>query len=832
MSPPARVRILAAALVLLSALQVRAETPRTDADGEPLPAGALARLGTVRLRHAGQIYLLAFSSDGKALAVAGIDNLGHRGLGWSVGEQGILRVWDPATGKELRPLEGQKGAPHSLAFVNKLLVTTNDRGPVRFWDPNTGKAVAPPEGLATGVSAIALSSDGKTLAAASAGKLRLIDPASGKEIRQFEVTEAIALIPYFSPDGKTLAATFSGPRGNPGVCLWDVASGEELHRMSAEAFRLGVAFSPDGKSLAIGSRSQPVSVWDVASGKETLSLGEASTSAGFVAFLAGGKELLSVGGGGAVVWDATTGKELRRIGEKSPRFLASAVDPDGKTLAGIQGNAVRLFDTATGKERLPSTAPISDVEAVAFSPDGKTALTGDSELRLWDAATGKQLVSLGSASRIGAAAFAPDGKAILAGYSQEQALRLWDSSSGKELRRFEGYIGEVETVGFLSDGHSVMSMCRQGTTRTPISITQKREMSLRVWDLATGKETRRVGEEMMEHATSSPDGRRLAGGMHQLGIWDALTGRELARMEPPSRGDRVLALAFTPDGRRLATSYFLGGPIRVYEVATGAVAGTLPGSERVTLSLAVAPNGRVVAGGGLDGTVRLWDLDTGKELRKLTGHQGPVLAVAFSPDGHRLISGSRDTTALIWDVSGILPAPAAVRLKAEELKELWLTLAGPDGDEALRVVRRLASDPERVLPFLREQLGKPPAVDPARLARLLADLDADDFDKREAASAELAGLGKLAEPALRRALEDKPSAEVRVRAESLLKKLDSRQQSAVVVQTLRALEILELIGTSQARAILESTAKGSVSPRVVEEAKASLDRLERRARQP
>jgi hypothetical protein len=442
---------------------------------------------------------------------------------------------------------------------------------------------------------------------------------------------------------------------------------------------------------------------------------------------------------------------------------------------------------------------------------------------VWEAASGKQLAGLATGSPVGAAVFAPDGQSVVVGYSFDQAIRLLDWHTGKELRRFDGDPGEVEFLGLLDAGRSVVSMCQLHTTRGPTTTIQKRDRYLRVWDLATGKPARRVADEMMHRATVSPDGRRLAGGMHKIGVWDAASGRELARLDQPGR---VFALAFTPDGRRLVSSEF-ARPIRVWEVATSTEIERLAGHDGATLALAVSPDGRAVASGGSDGTVRLWELETGKELRRFTGHQGPVLAVAFSPDGRRLLSGSRDTTGLIWDVAGALPAPPTRRLTGKELEQLGLTLASADGAAALHAVRRLARAPGQALPHLRAALDKGPAVAADRLARLLADLDANDFKKREAASTELALLGKLAEAALKRAWEKQPSLEVRRRVEAILKKLDDRVSPAEL-HALRAVEVLELIGTPEARKVIESVARSAPTARAGEEAKAAQDRLARR----
>jgi hypothetical protein len=205
-----------------------------------------------------------------------------------------------------------------------------------------------------------------------------------------------------------------------------------------------------------------------------------------------------------------------------------------------------------------------------------------------------------------------------------------------------------------------------------------------------------------------------------------------------------------------------------------------------------------------------------------------VLALAFSADGRRLISGSRDTTALVWDVAGVLPAALAVRLDEAEVRELWAALSDADGAVALKAVCRLARAPEQSLPYIRAHLGKEPAADPERLARLVADLDADEFAARQAASVELARLGKLAEAALKRALENMPSPEVRRRAEALLKRLEEGKAASAELQTRRAVEVLERIATPEARTVIEALAKETGNPRVAEEARATLDRLTRR----
>jgi WD40 repeat protein len=790
------------------------------------------------MRHTHPIFALAYSPDGKILAAAdGSGTADHRGLSWHGPAEGVIRLWDPTTGKELRRLVGHKGVIRRLAFSadSKVLMSVCDdearawNCTVKLWDPATGKERDVP-GLKRIVRGAALSADGTLLAIGCKDKVCLLDVASGKEVRQIDPDENFPAPVAFSPDGKTLVVMGGG------ATLWDVATGRMLPGRPHSGSL--AAFSPDGKVLATASNSRPVRLWDTGTGEELRVLGSEDDGGAFFAFSPDGKAVVAGRDGGTVLWDVATGKEIRQFGDKRGFQYAGAFSPDGKTLALSDDQAIRLFDVATGKELLPVAAHASDLDVVAFSPDGKTALTGSDGLRTWDAGTGKELVAMGSRATVGAAVYTPDGKTIVAGYNRAEAILIREATTGKELRRFDGQPGRVEFLGFLADAKSVVSMSRWRRYRGPKGDGIQRDGSLRVWDLTTGKEARQAGNptgkelgpQWTDRAACSPDGRLLAvGEQNQVRVWDGASDRQRARLGQPGW---VLALAFTPDGRRLVTAAFDPPgrfPIRLWEVATGAEVWRHVDTDHATIALAVSPDGRVIAAGGSDGTIRLWDLDTRKELRKLTGHQEPVLAVAFSPDGRRLISGSRDTTALIWDVAGVLPAATPARLGPAQLKDLWDALAAADGDTALKAVRRLALAPEQALPFVRDSLSKRPIVDPDRLARLVADLDADAFEKRESASAELSRLGQLAEPALQRVLQTKPSAELRMRAEALLKNMDNKLPPAAL-RAVRAIEVLELIATPAARKVIESLAKHSAGTPVAEEAKAALDRLARRPR--
>jgi hypothetical protein len=201
----------------------------------------------------------------------------------------------------------------------------------------------------------------------------------------------------------------------------------------------------------------------------------------------------------------------------------------------------------------------------------------------------------------------------------------------------------------------------------------------------------------------------------------------------------------------------------------------------------------------------------------------------FSPDGARLASGSEDASVLLWDVRKVLgPAPPAPALPtAADLDAWWRDLARADGDGAYKAVWRLAAAPAQSVPLLRERLRPAAPIDGKRVERLIADLDADEFAAREAASRELEALGQRAGPALRRSVAGRGSVEAKRRAERLLGPLEAGRQAAEHLRGLRALEVLEAAATPEARELLRALAKGAPDAVLTREAAAALARLGR-----
>jgi WD domain, G-beta repeat len=200
---------------------------------------------------------------------------------------------------------------------------------------------------------------------------------------------------------------------------------------------------------------------------------------------------------------------------------------------------------------------------------------------------------------------------------------------------------------------------------------------------------------------------------------------------------------------------------------------------------------------------------------RLNGHQDAVTHIEFGADGKTLASASRDTTVLLWDLSG-QGRPRTAAIPEKEFETLWQDLLGGDAAKSYRAMHRMASVPEQTVPYLRERSAP---VDVKRQQRLIADLDSDQFERRDTAARELDKVLEQAEPALRKASQDHPWVEVRRRVERLLEPLP--------VRAVRLAELLELAGTPEARRRMEKWAEGLPELKLTQEAQATLKRWAR-----
>jgi len=837
MSPIRRnLRVVSLALVATFAGGLRAAEPAVT-----LPQGALVRLGSERFRQPYQrspIIHVILSADGKVLA--------------SRSDEKTIRIWDAATGQLLRQIEEPDGAAAFAFSPSGKLLATAGGGNVRTYDIPGCKLQKQWLAHENGIAALAFTPDNQGILTGSPDRTVRLWDLAGKETRKFgDELDAIVDVAV-SPDGKIVAAC--GKR--VGVYLWDTDTARELKQLKGDESRqFGIAFSPDSKTLALGSKIT-VRLFDVAEGKELRQFGHevnASTDSfnndEALAFSPDGTHVVT-GGKVVRVWETATAKKIASFSEARKRANAVLFAADGKFIIASGGDRqIRFWDIATGKLQRDLTGHQDRVTCVAMSPDGKLVVTGgaDRAVFLWDAVTGKLLRPLpGHEAGISAVAFALDGKRVAAG-DTSGILRVWDVDTGKELHLLQPHKTPINALGFSPDGKALASAGQDG--------------HLILYDIAKEREIREFPRHV-NGATAvafSPDGKLIAtgAGNGQIRVWKMQEGdevmppprdgpvpidnirKEAALFQPPQPGpgpSPVLQIVFSPDGSRL-TSWLESGAIVLQETVSRKVLLRFDGPAAAGSRGSFSADGKVLAIRDANRRLSLREVATGQERLSLPGHPGHefISAVAVSPDGRRLVSVSEDTTALVWDVTGRLRDGTLQPAKptAKELEILWRDLAGDKGAPAHAAVWTLVASPD-AMAFLQEKL-KPVPVDPKHLEKLLAELDSEKFQVRQQAFAALEELGELAEDALKGALKSGPPLAVRQNLDKLLARIDKERfaLSPHRLRVLRTTEALEQIGTPEARKLLELLGDAPPELRLTAdvklEAKACLTRMDRRA---
>jgi hypothetical protein len=452
--------------------------------------------------------------------------------------------------------------------------------------------------------------------------------------------------------------------------------------------------------------------------------------------------------------------------------------------------------------------------AVAFGADGRVFASGQTRgIKQWSASF-KELPELKNAPGGWSLSLSPDGKWVAA-CGVDRAVRVWDTATGAEWKQFNGHQMTAWVALFMPDRQHLISCGEDGT--------------IRVWNLHSGLEVGQfaAGQGPVWSMSLSPDGTVLAtgGADGSVRLWDVVTRRPRRRFEAAHVGG-IWPVVFSPDGRLVATGGWQDRAVTVYEVATGRVRRKFehPGGVK---TIAFAGDNRTLVTGGNDQSTRLWSLADGKEITALDHHRGMINAVAVSPCGQRLACAASDGTLRILDLRGKLALAArGAELTPEQLDYYWADLEKTDGIVADRAIWSLSSDPDRVIPFLAEQLNPAGEPDLQQITRLIAETDHARFSVRQKASLELERLGDEAESQLLKAIRHPSSLEVRRRAEVLLQKLETSGPATGVLRGLRAVEVLERIGTPESRELLTRLAdEGAPNARQTNAAKAALKRM-------
>jgi WD40 repeat protein len=793
------------------------------------------------LQHSGRITALAFGKDDKVLfaAAAGAP----------------LRAWDPTTGKDeaiaalpatVTASSARVSSTMAVARQGQLLALAGSDCIIRVIDLSLGKVVSQWTIPTTSYPLLAFTADGSTIAWVEQGSaIHLRDWAARRDTKVLKVSAGQVNNLALSADGKLLATTHADTLG---IILWDTRTGKRIRRYCEEQPQgisfASVALSDDGRTL-IGQTQGKVVAWETDSIEQKLAI-EDST---FIQFAVSPDSKLVAAlnqNGDVKVYRREGGKLLYALENLRQTTTALAFSHDGKTLAvGAKTGRVRLWDLTTGKEKLLGGSWGLPAQMAGFNRSGEVVTVAADRVTRWSMRSGKAVKHLPlDLPTIAHVALSSDGQTVAVGAINGE-VRILDLVNNVQRCSLPGGAEELGPFTLSPDGRLAARLGIAG------------KASVRLYDAQTGKQ--RLLHTLDSNSLASvvllfsPDSRTLCTGHtgNLLPVWEVRTGKARRPCRVP-RGlpiipgldprvnnpggvaptEEILVVGwsacccFLPDGR----SYVLarGDRLAQYDRSTGRLVRSFDGSAGDLEAVAVSPDARWLAGGGKDKAVHLWDLRTGRLAASLAGHRGKVLRLAFAPRGRELLSVSADGTVLVWDVNKVsLQDPAGARRRSARprpVEQLWSGLADEDAAVAEQAIEELIAQPSEAVRLLHRRLAPVPAVDPARLARLIQELDSSEAVVRQQAAGQLAGLEELARTALVKAA-DLPSAEVRRRVKQLLARLDRDHASSEQVRALRGVEVLEKVGTPEARRLLGQLAQGAAEAVLTREAQAALQRL-------
>lgn len=782
------------------------EPVKRDQRGDPLPHGALVRYGSARLRHGPDPFGLGFSHDCKVLA-----SLSQTSDG--------LRLWDPATGKELY----RYNYPVTRAgFVRDGSMLILDENRCRVWIPsaNTWREL-PEKTMPEGTHFIVAHPNSRSFVACSPHKVLQIDIQTGTTIREFKCpTDQAAVRAIFSPDGRWLA----GAGQKTGVWLWDLHTGKRVRTYPSEFDFPEFAFNADGTRIAIAAERLFIYPTDAEEPIESFKSTEVVLHS--LRFSADGKHLFGITEEGTVnQYDSETGesKELGNSPEISERARLALAPEAAFAAATDENGGILVWDPRTGmgpeEDRLPS------LFNPAFAADGKTVWcnTAQGNIHAFEATSGKQtkVIDLPIEEDAFIAWDCRTRRAIaLKGSGEEDIeLQVIDVDTNRVIHKFLTRINANNRLGY-----PLLSFCATDETRIAVFDVG----SVSVVNVITGKTIRTLKVDSTDelqppHGAISPDGRLIAVNSQPLSLWEISTGKKRFELNTLLRADGVV---FSPDGRSLASwdsqgnvvavDARLGTTIRRVQVSAGA--------DVAVRTVAFSPDGKRLAAGDYDGYITVWDLASGHVLASFDRHEGVVTGLAFSPDGTTLASTSQDGTVLIWEVTNKLPR------KPDDptvggLEEAFRLLASPEAGSAQRAMEYFYRRPAETIRFCNEKFPVPTATPPDKISKLISDLDSEDFPVRQAAVKDLEAIGGEATTALRKVADNSSNPEARKLASEVLTRYDSVTPRAEDLTLLRVMELLENIGTPEAKAVLAKWAAGPAGHRMTVEASAAIARM-------
>lgn len=818
--------LVSAALVGLCCASMLGAEPHKDGLGDPLPEGAIARLGTARLFHPLEIKRLVFSPDAKRIASSGTD--------------GTIRIWQTTDGKEFRRFRDSAPA-FAFSADGKTLVTGGFD--LQWWDIESGKLVRkrelkqPTENKRV-VRLLEMSHDGKRIqtVVTESSEIEIWDYSTGELVDSFKCPDRPIM---FCAEGRYVWASANATTHR----VWDVTKKKEMGAIRWEGKTIivngqpvievtpvsasctGLSVSTDGKwvGYTISGTDRGV-IADLRTGKPV------HTFKGHHSFwfLPGGLRVMADSRvSGCRIIDAESGKVIRKLAVDNFNF--QAVSRDCQLGARCNSSAVfDLWDLSKLKKAVefeghgPRSNGFPSSPRTSIRNDSRTVATaGDYSVCIWDAPTGRLLRRFAESNEIHNLCWSPDGKYV-ATTCDYQYLILWNPETGKERWVTKGDAFNRGSLVFSPDSKYIAT-CGVDSKRAAL------------WSTETGKEVRRFGpiEKQFYHLAFSHDGKLLVAEVGEKDpiAWESETGKGLSEFDPPeferfndARYEMLLrSLTFEN-----ARDHFRKPP------EWPALERANPKLDQFGRVLGTAPDGRSIFNVRWDTPLGyklaqfyLHETNTGLIRAEFSGHDAELYnSATFTPDGRYIVTASCDGTVLIWDPLKLpYGRPELCNWGSAQGDSIWLMLASKNAREAYDAMRCLWLKPVAAVALLKRTLIPVAAPGKKELNQLLTDLDADDFKQRVKADRELERLGEVVIPLLQRALALRPTEESRTRIEKLLERILAKRTHPEMWRITRAVEVLERIGSPEARDLLNELASGAENAKMTIEAKGSVARL-------
>ncbi|PIE33287.1 hypothetical protein CSA56_12525 [candidate division KSB3 bacterium] len=584
--------------------------------------------------HNSPVESMNFSSDNTLLATGSYD--------------GTIKLWKITDGTLILTLHAHSDIIRHVCFSpdGSLLASTGDDARIRLWNVEDGTEVATLIGHTKRVYSLCFHPDGGSLFSGGEDTtIRLWNLSAQRELARLDGHEGSVFCLACRLDGLMLASGGDDMT----IKLWNIEHLQEMMSLPGHQHTVrALAFHPKENVLASGSDDRTVKLWNLSNGKTYHTLRGHVESINSVTFSPDGSLLASGSSDKTLkLWNVSERSELASFATHQDEVLDVKFSSDGTVLAsGSWDTTVKLWKRHEQLKITILRGSYGHINTVCFHPTEPILASGgrDDRIIIWDYSEGRKIAMLsGHSDVIQSLAVSPDGR-LLASGSEDHSIKLWDVKDGRLLRTFSGHTDTVLSVAFSPDSCFLAS----GSA----------DCTIKLWNIDRGRElfTCTGHTEAVWSVAFHPQKSFLVSGGggkdNSIRFWNMEDGLQTHLIQvpnwPPAKSG--IKLAFSPDGKCLASGSNERGAIILWDAETFNKQKTLLQHTQTILSLAFSPDSALLASGSKDNTVKIFDVATGREITTLRNHSNDVRHVTFSPDGRLLASGGLDNTIRLWNV--------------------------------------------------------------------------------------------------------------------------------------------------------------------------------------